>query len=165
MSRRWLLPVVVFVVTVLADQGSKAWARDALPHGRPVSVVDGFWDWELAYNRGAAFSMLGDSNARIALSLIGVVALLAIGWMLLRARPDQRLLRAGLAFAAGGALGNLIDRIGTGAVTERGRWNLCQLTPLIRPTISRDGGTFVNRVVSATVLRGKHSAVVRNPDG
>jgi signal peptidase II len=119
---RWLIPFVVVFVTLAADQGSKAWARDALTVGRPVAVIDGFWDWELAYNPGAAFSTFGDGTMRVVLSVIGVAATLVIGWMLFRSRPEQRAQRWGLALIAGGAVGNLIDRIGTGLVTDFVRW-------------------------------------------
>jgi signal peptidase II len=117
-----LIPLLVVFVTLAADQGSKAWARDALTVGRPVPVIDGFWDWELAYNPGAAFSTFGDGTMRVLLSVIGVAATLVIGWMLFRSRPDQRAQRWGLALIAGGAVGNLIDRIGTGLVTDFVRW-------------------------------------------
>jgi len=119
---RWLVPSAVLVLTLAADQASKLWARDALPTGHAVPVIDGFWDWELSFNPGAAFSTFGSGGARVALTLIGIGAILAIGWMLVRSRPEQRVLRAGLALTAGGALGNLIDRIGTGVVTDFVRW-------------------------------------------
>jgi signal peptidase II len=85
-------------------------------------VIDGFWDWELAFNPGAAFSLFGDGTMRVVLSLLGIGMTVAIGWMLVRSRPEQRALRWALALIAGGAIGNLIDRIGTGAVTDFVRW-------------------------------------------
>ena len=120
--RRWLVPGLVIVVALIADQGSKAWARGALVEGSPVPVIDGYWDWELAYNPGAAFSRFGDGSARVVLTLVGIAAVIAIGWMLVRARPEQRMLRWGLALVGAGALGNLIDRMAAGVVTDFVRW-------------------------------------------
>jgi signal peptidase II len=120
--KRLLVPVVVVLVTLCADQSSKAWARSALPDNRPVAVIDGFWDWELSYNPGAAFSVLGDGGARWALAAIAFGASLAIGWMLWRAPRERRALRIGLALVLGGAVGNLIDRVGAGVVTDFVRW-------------------------------------------
>jgi signal peptidase II len=122
--RRWLVPGIVIAVALVADQGSKAWARGALVEGSPVPVIDGYWDWELAYNPGAAFSMLGDGSARVVLALIGFAALVAIGWMLVKARPEQRMLRCALALVGAGAAGNLIDRVASGVVTDFVRWRV-----------------------------------------
>jgi signal peptidase II len=121
-ARRWWVPATVIVAALAADQGSKAWARGALVEGAPVPWIDGFWDWELAYNPGAAFSVLGDGSARVVLTLVGIAAVVAIGWLLVRSRPDQRVLRWGLALVGAGAAGNLIDRIASGAVTDFVRW-------------------------------------------
>ena len=122
--RRWWLPASVIVVGLIADQGSKAWARGALVEGRPVPVIEGYWDWELAYNPGAAFSMLGDGSARVVLTVIGIAAVIGLGWMLARTRVEKRAVRWGLALVLAGAAGNLIDRIASGAVTDFVRWRI-----------------------------------------
>ena len=119
---RWVLPLTVLIVSLAADQTTKAWARSVLPAGRPVPLIDGYWDWELSYNPGAAFSTFGSGGARVLLTIIGIAAVIAIGWMLYRARPEQRLQRWALALVGAGALGNLIDRVGTGFVTDFVRW-------------------------------------------
>jgi signal peptidase II len=132
--------VAVVVVVLAFDQTSKAWAR-TLPTmppecgvaalaelhcaGVPEPVVDGFWDWELAENRGAAFSTLaGQAAGQIVLALIAAIALVAIGIVAARTRPEQRTKRLGLAMVAGGALGNLVDRVRDGSVTDFVRWRI-----------------------------------------
>jgi signal peptidase II len=132
--RRIVIFVVVLVIAVALDQGSKAWARD-LPvpagctvaamkahycGGIPQSVIHGFWDWELAYNDGAAFSNF--RGKQVVLSVIAFGALIAIGFMAWRTRPEQGIKRLALALIAGGALGNLIDRVRDGAVVDFVRW-------------------------------------------
>src|SRR5438067_928881 len=97
---------LLVVVAVLAfDQGSKAWAR-TLPLGAPQPVVAGYFDWEYARNPGAAFStFVSESGARVALSAIAAIAVVAIGvaaWRT-RARPELALRRAAYAVIAGGA--------------------------------------------------------------
>jgi signal peptidase II len=121
---RFVVPVAVVLLTLFADQASKAWARSALPAGQPVSVIDGYWDWELAFNPGAAFSMFGDGTMRVVLSIFGVAATAVIAWMIARSRPDRRVERIALAMIAGGAAGNLVDRIGSGVVTDFVRWRV-----------------------------------------
>ncbi|HEY1550133.1 MAG TPA: signal peptidase II [Kofleriaceae bacterium] len=139
MRLRIAFVAVVFVV-VGFDQGSKAWARGlptrpadcgvtalAEQHcaGVPQAVVDGFWDWELAENRGAAFSTFaGEAAGQILLALIAAGALVAIGIVAARTRPEQRMRRVGLALVGGGALGNLVDRVRDGSVTDFVRWHV-----------------------------------------
>ena len=128
------------VVVLAFDQGSKAWAR-TLPTrpascgvtdlaalrctGVPQPVIDGFWDWELAQNRGAAFSSFASEAAgQIVLALIAAGALVAIGIAAARTRPERRMKQLGLACVGGGALGNLIDRVRDGSVTDFVRWHV-----------------------------------------
>jgi signal peptidase II len=136
---RLVIFVALVVVTLALDQGSKAWAH-TLPltpgcdhagliaqqcGGVPKPVIDGYWDWELAMNPGAAFSsFIGGQGSRILLSLVAMIALVAIGVSAWRSKPDEGWKRAGLALIAGGALGNLIDRVRDGAVTDFVRWRV-----------------------------------------
>lgn len=114
----------IFAFVVAFDQGSKAWAR-TLPDGVACPVVSGYWDWELAKNPGIAFSTFaGRAGMQIVLSLVAAVALTAIGIAAARTRPEERLKRVGYATIAGGALGNLIDRVRDGAVTDFVRWHV-----------------------------------------
>lgn len=126
--RRWKWFAVFSIVTLVADQLSKLWARHGLPvHGRgigkPVSVITNFWDWRLSYNTGSAFGLFSSVNgARIFLTIVGVIALGAIMWMVHKARDDQRRLMVGLGLVGGGAIGNVIDRVAFGKVTDFVVW-------------------------------------------
>jgi signal peptidase II len=119
-KRRVVIFLAVLGLTLLADQGTKAWAR-TLPPG-PQPVIAGYWDWDVAYNDGAAFSNFRGKT--VVLSLIAIGALAMIGYTAVRAAPAQRLRRVALAIIAGGALGNLIDRLREGAVTDFVFWHV-----------------------------------------
>ena len=137
----WAALIIVFLLTLAADQGSKVWARHHLPvspqgcsvpedlvartcSGTPVHVVDNYWDWDLEVNLGSAFSMFyGKSYSRVLLSLIGLLALGFIGLYMKRARADQRTLLFALSMIASGAVGNLIDRVWFGGVTDFILWH------------------------------------------
>jgi len=144
--KQWIVFAIVMVLSLAADQATKIWARDSLPtrnvhgpnlpcaipedivsqlcHGEAVPVVGGFWDWRLSMNPGSAFGLFsGQNSARIFLSLVGIVAVFGMLWMLRKARPDQRILHWALALVAGGAIGNLIDRIYYGVVTDFVLWH------------------------------------------
>ncbi len=127
---------IVFFLVILAtsagfDQASKIWAREALPAHVARPVIDGYWDWQLEQNPGAAFSMLAEPGAgargtaiHVGFGLIAAVALIGLGIVAARTRPEQRLRRTAYALIAGGALGNLIDRVGAGSVTDFVRWHI-----------------------------------------
>ncbi|MDQ3365473.1 MAG: signal peptidase II [Myxococcota bacterium] len=121
---RIALFLTIFALTAGFDQASKEWARSSLVVHAPKPVIAGFWDWELALNPGAAFSAFAGSGAatQIILSIVALLALVGIGIMAARTAPEQRLLRFALAMIGGGALGNLIDRVRDGAVTDFVRW-------------------------------------------
>ena len=142
MTRKaWLTFAIVLGLTAAVDQGSKAWAH-SLPTnppgcsdadlaaqrcgGVPQPVISGYWDWELSMNRGAAFSSVagGGTGARVVLSLLAAAALVGIGLMARRSAPEARRRRVALALLAGGALGNLVDRLREGAVTDFIRWHV-----------------------------------------
>lgn len=137
LPRRAVIFVAILLATLAFDQGSKAWAKtlpvdpvgcttaDLAAHrcrGVPQSVIDGFWDWQLALNDGAAFSNLRGSQ--VLLSLIAIGALVMLTVMARRTKPEQRLQRIAYAMIAGGALGNLVDRVRDGAVTDFVRWKV-----------------------------------------
>jgi signal peptidase II len=93
-------------------------------HGQPVTVIDGFWKWRLSMNPGSAFGLFSSqTGARIGLSVVGVIAVFGMLWMLRKARRDQGILHWALALVCGGAVGNLIDRIYYGVVTDFVLWH------------------------------------------
>jgi signal peptidase II len=144
MPRAVIAFAVILLATLAADQGSKAWAHTLPVHpegctqpgdllayrctGVPKPVVDGYWDWELAYNPGIAFSTFatatGGLGMQVILALLAALALVGITVLALRTDPAERWKRAAYALVAGGALGNLIDRLHDGAVTDFVRWRI-----------------------------------------
>ncbi|HEY4243864.1 MAG TPA: signal peptidase II [Kofleriaceae bacterium] len=137
---KWTLFAVVGVLSLVADQVTKILARawlaepgctvpeDIVAHSDHCAtlhpVVNGFWDWHLSMNPGSAFGLFSSANgARIFLSIVGVAAVGGMIWMLRKSRPDQRILHWALALVAGGAVGNLVDRVYFGVVTDFVYWH------------------------------------------
>jgi signal peptidase II len=138
--KKWILFAVVTALSLVADQVTKIWARGSLPvhpagcdipddfishqcNGVNVDVVGDFWKWRLSMNPGSAFGLFSSqTGARVFLSLVGIAAVIGMVLMLRKARPDQKVLHWALALVAGGAIGNLIDRIYYGVVTDFVLW-------------------------------------------
>jgi signal peptidase II len=123
--RRAVLVVAIFLCTTGFDQASKQWAEGTLVPGVAQPFIEGYWDWELAKNSGVAFSQFaGIEGGQILLSILAAIALIAIGVIAARTKPEERMKLVGLALIGGGALGNLIDRIRAGGVTDFVRWKV-----------------------------------------
>ena len=122
---RWF--VIAFVLALALDQGSKIWARTVL---RPIypavkTVIPGFFDMRYSENPGSAFGLFrGVPGARYLLFIIGIVALLFVATYLRKAAAQAGRLGAELGLLAGGALGNVIDRIAFGRVTDFVVWRV-----------------------------------------
>ena len=122
MPRRYRLLLLISSISIIADQITKFWARSALAKG-PIVVVEGYWDFVLAYNYGAAFSMFERlPYGRVLLSLVAAIAIGAIISMIHKAENKQTGFVVALSLMAGGAIGNLIDRIAFGKVTDFVLW-------------------------------------------
>lgn len=94
-------------VTII-DQVTKLLARQNLTLDKPVPIIRGFFDLNLSYNRGAAFSIL--PNWAPLFIIVGLVAIFAI--VKFRGAGGGSITASiGLGMLLGGAIGNLIDRL------------------------------------------------------
>jgi len=124
MSRRYVAFTVAAAITLVLDQITKWLARANLVMGDAKTVISGYWDWELSYNTGSAFGLFNDtSGARWFLTGIGLAACIAIIFIL-RKSDDRAWNAAALGLVFGGALGNVIDRILFGKVTDFVLWKV-----------------------------------------
>jgi signal peptidase II len=84
-------------------------------------VIPGFFDIIHARNRGAAFSLFADSTSPwrpVFLIGLSLVALVLVAGILRNASRLDKATAVGLALILGGAMGNVLDRIVSGAVTD-----------------------------------------------
>jgi len=105
---------------IVADQVVKSWIVQHFSLFERVHVLR-VLDIILTYNTGAAFSFLAQASGwqrwLFVLLALGVsVALFA--WLRRLHAASQGLLACGLALIAGGALGNMIDRLRFGRVVD-----------------------------------------------
>ena len=103
-------------LVVAADQLVKVWARSALTVGDPVSFIPNVMDLSLVYNTGAAFSM-GEGKG---LLFVLIAAVITVGCAIL-CYKDETVplpLAVSLGCVAGGGIGNAIDRVVAGKVTD-----------------------------------------------
>lgn len=115
-------PYLLIALAVLAlDQWTKWLIESHLPEQSSHEVIPGLLHISHVRNTGVAFGMFangGRDGSPWVLSLFGLVALGLITTLFVRAADKERGLLAALALVMGGAVGNLFDRISSGAVTD-----------------------------------------------
>ena len=108
------------LLIVAADQLSKIWIRTNLAVGQSLPEV-GCPRLTYVNNTGAAFGLFhGQTFPLTIISFIGVAVLLLYAFLFYRRFPwlDNWLTWTGLSLVLGGTVGNLIDRLRLGYVTD-----------------------------------------------
>jgi signal peptidase II len=105
------------IVIVVLDQATKAWMLYGLRlENGPVKILP-FFSFTLVHNTGMSFGLLGGSAfGRWFLTLFQLSAGIGLGFLTLK--QVQRLPAFALCLIAGGAVGNVIDRIRFGFVVD-----------------------------------------------
>ena len=117
------LNYVIFAGTstlVLAvDQVTKSYISRSMDLYSSIAVVENFFNITYLRNRGAAFGLFGNSSFRLPFFiLIALAALVCILCMLRNLTDQQKFTTIGLSLIFSGALGNLVDRVRLGEVTD-----------------------------------------------
>lgn len=111
--------LLVAAIIIFLDQWTKIWVRANIPDYTYIVPIDQLGDYfvfEHVHNYGAAFGIMqNQGNFFIAVAAIVTVAILYYAG---KANPSQKWLRILLGLQLGGALGNVIDRIYQGYVTD-----------------------------------------------
>lgn len=111
---RWMGAAAVVALVLALDQGTKALIRSSIAEGEqrevlgPLSLVD-------VHNRGVAFGFLGDGGVPVLLVTLVALALLLAYFV---RHADRPLLWLPTGLVLGGALGNIVDRVHQGYVTD-----------------------------------------------
>lgn len=107
------------MLVILVDHLAKYLAVTNLTLGEPVPVIDHL-NWTLVYNYGAAFSFLADMGGwqRWFFALLAIVMSGFLLWWLKNLPAKVNLETIGINLVLGGAIGNLIDRVLEGRVTD-----------------------------------------------
>lgn len=118
LQRAWLVLLVASIIITL-DQITKEWVRNNIPKFSsmiPIPALGEYFVFEHVDNYGAAFGILQNQGALfIVIAIVVAIAILVY----VRYLPiDQTFVRFLLGLQLGGAVGNLVDRINQGFVTD-----------------------------------------------
>ncbi len=114
------IALLAFVIVLLLDQVSKWWVVEGLGL-RSVGAIDvlpPLINFRMAWNDGVNFGLFGGNPEVTRIPLVVLSTLFALGALLMARSTSNRLQAAAFGVAAGGALGNAIDRLVWGAVAD-----------------------------------------------
>ena len=119
MTRLPRLGAVMALAILIADQASKWWVLEVFDLPSKVSVaVLPVLNLTMVWNRGITFGLLSSDSTLASAVLVavalGVVVALAV-WL---RRAERLAVALALGAVAGGAIGNVIDRLRYGAVVD-----------------------------------------------
>jgi signal peptidase II len=111
-----VISILSIILLSAADQVIKFFAeRDLAPVGEKV-VVNGFLGWEYVRNTGAAFGSFSNNTAVLSV-ITGIIIVIGLAAIVMKKIRSKFLLTVSVMIISGG-IGNLIDRISKGYVTD-----------------------------------------------
>jgi signal peptidase II len=113
-ARAWCRAGALCGIVVIVDQAAKAAIEAHLTIGEKVDVL-GPLGLTLSHNSGVAFGLAGGAGVR--LIVVTVVALGVVAYLFSR-DPTRKGMWVAVGLLAGGAIGNLADRIRSDVVTD-----------------------------------------------
>ena len=103
---------------IILDQATKFAALTFLSTPPYKLEMTPFFNLRLGFNTGVSFGIFGDVFSNQQWPLIAITIAIAVVLTVWALRVDRSLEALALALIAGGAIGNIIDRIRQGAVTD-----------------------------------------------
>ena len=114
-SATWWLLVAVGLYVVTLDQLTKGLVRSRLDPGEVLRVAGTF---SIALFRNPGIAGGGLAGHAVTMSLLATVAVASLLFFLARVRVLDRPVLTGFGLVIGGGLGNLVDRVRLGYVTD-----------------------------------------------
>ena len=113
--------VLIVAAVVVLDQLTKRAVQRSIGLHESRPLIDGFLSLTHGRNPGIAFGVLSEGGfpfQATALTVLGLVVVVALSAYAMRVPPDQKLRLTALSLVVGGAIGNLIDRVRYGSVVD-----------------------------------------------
>lgn len=116
--KKWIQHLLIVISLVGLDQVTKLWARTQFSDGDSLTVIPNVFKFIFHTNTGAVWGIM--SNQTVLLSIVTGVAILLMLYFYVKMPKTKyyRPLLILLLFIAAGAIGNFIDRVVFGYVTD-----------------------------------------------
>lgn len=116
-----MIHIFVVLFIVVSDQITKLWIVRNFNLYESLEVVPGFFSLTYITNKGAAFGFLSGDHAawrQIFFVTVGFGALAFMAYAFKQFKEQGAIFAYALSLIAGGAIGNLIDRLRLGSVVD-----------------------------------------------
>ena len=112
-----MMLVIIASGLLIVDQITKFAVRSRMEVGETLPVFRGVFDFTYVQNRGAAFSLF--ENSQLVTVIMPIITILAgVAFLVHLRKNKERLAEFGVLLIMTGGIGNLIDRIVLGFVTD-----------------------------------------------
>lgn len=118
---KWPVALGTAVLVIALDQLTKAVVASRMRLHQTIPLLDGFAALTYVRNTGAAFGILAGHSEALRVPfflLVSALAVVLLAWFLRSVPGERRLIVAACGAVAGGALGNMIDRVLLGEVID-----------------------------------------------
>ena len=106
----------LIAIIVILDQGSKIAVRALMTEGQSISIIGEFFTLTYYNNSGVAFSFL--SGHRIIVTIVQILAMVLVAVVIFKTKGQRKLYDFSLGLILAGGIGNVIDRLLFGKVTD-----------------------------------------------
>jgi len=116
-----MIPLAWLLTVVVLDQATKAMVMDRFAMFEMLPVIPGLFNLTYLTNTGAAFGMLAGAKSiwrQVFFVGVAVAAVVILFYSYRQFRSQGRIFAHAIGLIAGGAVGNLIDRLRFGAVVD-----------------------------------------------
>lgn len=130
-KQAWLAAVLM-VVILIVDQVVKLWVKTHMQIGEDIPLIGSWCRLHFVENEGIAFGLsYGGSVGKILLTLMRIIAAIAIGWFLVnRIKKGMRTsLMISVALILVGAVGNIVDSLFYGLIFNESYYSIATLFP------------------------------------
>lgn len=108
--------VIIVGLILILDQITKILVRTFMVEGQSIPIIGEFLALRYINNEGVAFSFL--SGQRMVVTIIQAIAIIIVAILLIKTGGKRKLYDISLAMILGGGIGNIIDRVLFGKVTD-----------------------------------------------
>jgi signal peptidase II len=123
MKNKYLWVGLIMGIVLILDQCTKHFVDTHIRRHEIITIIPGFFNLTNVRNPGAAFGILSDMHGTWrSLFFISVTLTALIVIAVLIRKTHERLLVFAFSLIAGGAIGNVIDRVRYGEVVDFIQW-------------------------------------------
>ena len=114
----WTWSAATAALAFALDQATKWWVLAHLMDPPRVIPITPFFNLVLGWNRGVSFGLLSADHPATPWLLSSIALAVVVGLVVWTTRDRRPGMAASVGFIVGGALGNVVDRLRHGAVTD-----------------------------------------------